>query len=52
MKQMETMWHLLLRILIFQKLGKSGFCTRHLQESIAHAVTHARGEANKVSIER
>ena len=31
---MATMWHWLLQLLIFQKLGKSGFCTCHLQESI------------------
>ena len=30
------MWHWLLQLLIFQKLGKSGFCTCHLQESITH----------------
>ena len=28
------MWHWLLQLLIFQNLGKSGFCTCHLQESI------------------
>ena len=28
------MWHWLLQLLIFQKLGKSGFCTCHLQETI------------------
>ena len=28
------MWHWLLQLLIFQKLGKSGFCTCYLQESI------------------
>ena len=28
------MWHWILQLLIFQKLGKSGLCTCHLQESI------------------
>ena len=31
---MATVWHWLLQLLIFQKLGKSGFCSCHLQESI------------------
>ena len=34
LKQMETVWHWLLQLLIFQKLGKSGFCTCHLEKSI------------------